>query len=114
VGNNKNWRCEPAFFAYFLCGGKESKCRPAQGQRMNNDNESRTPAKRTKNSDCVATNNSDCVADKNTHNYDKNLQLPPAQQQPKPLRERTHTKHPVKSRPSQRHLVHRTKPDDAI
>ncbi|WP_218162591.1 hypothetical protein, partial [Paraburkholderia diazotrophica] len=28
----KHWRCEPAFFAYFLCGGKESKCRPAQGQ----------------------------------------------------------------------------------
>src|SRR5215471_4701831 len=27
------WRCEPAFFAYFLCGGKESRCRPAQGQR---------------------------------------------------------------------------------
>ena len=26
-------RCEPAFFAYFLCGGKESECRPAQGQR---------------------------------------------------------------------------------
>ena len=22
---------KPAFFAYFLCGGKESKCRPAQG-----------------------------------------------------------------------------------
>ena len=30
----KRWRCEPAFFAYFLCGGKESKCRPAQGQRQ--------------------------------------------------------------------------------
>ncbi|SEJ92906.1 hypothetical protein SAMN05192539_102447 [Paraburkholderia diazotrophica] len=29
----KHWRCEPAFFAYFLCGGKESECRPAQGQR---------------------------------------------------------------------------------
>src|SRR3954471_22655449 len=28
-----SWRCEPAFFAYFLCGGKESECRPAQGQR---------------------------------------------------------------------------------
>ena len=28
-----SWRLEPAFFAYFLCGGKESKCRPAQGQR---------------------------------------------------------------------------------
>ncbi|AJZ59940.1 putative general secretory pathway K domain protein [Paraburkholderia fungorum] len=27
-------RCEAAFFAYFLCGGKESKCRPAQGQRQ--------------------------------------------------------------------------------
>src|SRR6516165_4619908 len=27
----KDWR--PAFFAYFLCGGKESKCRPAHGQR---------------------------------------------------------------------------------
>jgi hypothetical protein len=44
VGKNKHWRCEPAFFAYFLCGGKESKCRPAQGQRMNNENESRMPA----------------------------------------------------------------------
>jgi hypothetical protein len=29
----KSWRLKPAFFAYFLCGGKESKCRPAQGQR---------------------------------------------------------------------------------
>src|SRR6516225_3769752 len=29
----KDWRCEPAFFGYFLCGGKESDCRPAQGQR---------------------------------------------------------------------------------
>src|SRR6516164_4263096 len=29
----KHWRCEPAFFGYFLCGGKESDCRPAQGQR---------------------------------------------------------------------------------
>jgi hypothetical protein len=28
----KHWRGEPAFFAYFLCGGKESKCRPAQGR----------------------------------------------------------------------------------
>jgi hypothetical protein len=27
------WRGEPAFFAYFLCGGKESECRPAQGRR---------------------------------------------------------------------------------
>jgi len=27
-------RCKPAFFAYFLCGGKESECRPAQGQRQ--------------------------------------------------------------------------------
>ena len=26
------WRCEPAFFAYFLCGGKESECCPAQGR----------------------------------------------------------------------------------
>jgi hypothetical protein len=26
------WRLQPAFFAYFLCGGKESKCRPAQGR----------------------------------------------------------------------------------
>jgi hypothetical protein len=33
VGKNTGWRCEPAFFAYFLCGGKESRCRPAQGQR---------------------------------------------------------------------------------
>jgi hypothetical protein len=23
-----------AFFGYFLCGGKESNCRPAQGQRL--------------------------------------------------------------------------------
>ncbi|SED03182.1 hypothetical protein SAMN02787142_2400 [Burkholderia sp. WP9] len=28
-----SWRFKAAFFAYFLCGGKESKCRPAQGQR---------------------------------------------------------------------------------
>jgi hypothetical protein len=34
----KHWRCEPAFFAYFLCGGKESECRPAQGQRMKDQN----------------------------------------------------------------------------
>jgi hypothetical protein len=26
------WRLQPAFFAYFLCGGKESECRPAQGR----------------------------------------------------------------------------------
>ena len=26
------WRLQPAFFAYFLCGGKESRCRPAQGR----------------------------------------------------------------------------------
>jgi hypothetical protein len=24
-------QCEPDLFAYFLCGGKESECRPAQG-----------------------------------------------------------------------------------
>ena len=38
----KDWRCEPAFFAYFLCAGapkevplgdKESDCHTAQGQR---------------------------------------------------------------------------------
>jgi hypothetical protein len=28
----KGWRLQPAFFAYFLCGGKESRCRPAQGR----------------------------------------------------------------------------------
>jgi hypothetical protein len=27
------WRFKAAFFAYFLCRGKESRCRPAQGQR---------------------------------------------------------------------------------
>jgi hypothetical protein len=26
------WRLQPAFFAHFLCGGKESECRPAQGR----------------------------------------------------------------------------------
>jgi TnpA family transposase len=34
-----------AFFGYFLCGGKESNCRPAQGQRMNKENKMRMPAK---------------------------------------------------------------------
>ncbi|CAE6725241.1 hypothetical protein R69927_04700 [Paraburkholderia domus] len=29
----KSWRCEPLSLLIFLCGGKESKCRPAQGQR---------------------------------------------------------------------------------
>ncbi len=29
----KGWRFKAAFFAYFLCRGKESRCRPAQGQR---------------------------------------------------------------------------------
>ncbi|HWT37978.1 MAG TPA: hypothetical protein VN289_16935, partial [Paraburkholderia sp.] len=33
------------FFAYFLCGGKESKCRPAQGQHWQTENKTRTPAK---------------------------------------------------------------------
>jgi len=28
------WRFKAAFFAYFLCRGKESRCRPAQGQRQ--------------------------------------------------------------------------------
>jgi hypothetical protein len=28
-----SWRCEPLSLLIFLCGGKESKCRPAQGQR---------------------------------------------------------------------------------
>ncbi len=27
------WLFKAAFFAYFLCRGKESRCRPAQGQR---------------------------------------------------------------------------------
>ncbi|WP_183081525.1 hypothetical protein [Paraburkholderia fungorum] len=27
-----SWRCEPLSLLIFLCGGKESKCRPAQGQ----------------------------------------------------------------------------------
>jgi hypothetical protein len=40
----KGWRCEPAFFAYFLCGGKESKCRPAQGQRWQTKTTTRMPA----------------------------------------------------------------------
>ncbi|MEA3085745.1 MAG: hypothetical protein QOC89_3442 [Paraburkholderia sp.] len=26
------WRVEPLSLLSFLCGGKESKCRPAQGQ----------------------------------------------------------------------------------
>jgi hypothetical protein len=45
VGKNTGWRCEPAFFAYFPCGGKESKCRPAQGQRWQTENTTRMPAK---------------------------------------------------------------------
>jgi hypothetical protein len=28
-----SWRGEPLSLLIFLCGGKESKCRPAQGQR---------------------------------------------------------------------------------
>ncbi|MPW20887.1 hypothetical protein GCT13_29470 [Paraburkholderia sp. CNPSo 3157] len=44
----KHWRCEPAFFAYFLCGGKESECRPAQGQRPRREAQSRMPAIRAK------------------------------------------------------------------
>ena len=41
---NKDWRCEPAFFAYFLCGGKESKSRPGQGQRLRREALTRMPA----------------------------------------------------------------------
>jgi hypothetical protein len=44
----KDWRCEPAFFAYFLCGGKESKCRPAQGQRKQTNNKPRMPPQKQK------------------------------------------------------------------
>ena len=43
----KHWRCEPAFFAYFLCGGKESRCRPAQGQRTNQEGKTRMPARKS-------------------------------------------------------------------
>ena len=46
VGNHTGWRCEPAFFAYFLCGGKESKCRPAQGQHQQTKNTTRMPAQK--------------------------------------------------------------------
>jgi hypothetical protein len=28
-----SWRVEPLSLLIFLCGGKESKCRPAQGRR---------------------------------------------------------------------------------
>ncbi|HWT35795.1 MAG TPA: hypothetical protein VN289_05900 [Paraburkholderia sp.] len=48
VGKNRHWRCEPAFFAYFLCGGKESRCRPAQGQRMKHEGKTRMPAQTQK------------------------------------------------------------------
>jgi hypothetical protein len=30
----KSWRVEPLSLLSFLCGGKESKCRPAQGQHQ--------------------------------------------------------------------------------
>jgi hypothetical protein len=33
--------CKPAFFAYFLCGGKESECRPAQGRPKWTNNKAR-------------------------------------------------------------------------
>jgi hypothetical protein len=39
---------EAAFFGYFLCGGKESNCRPAQGQRPRHEGALRMPAKNTK------------------------------------------------------------------
>src|SRR5262249_8041150 len=35
-----------AFFGYFLCGGKESNCRPAQGQRLRREGATRMPAKK--------------------------------------------------------------------
>src|SRR5215475_4745353 len=34
-----------AFFGYFLCRGKESNCRPAQGQRPRREGATRMPAK---------------------------------------------------------------------
>jgi hypothetical protein len=48
VGKNKGWWCEPAFFAYFLCGGKESECRPAQGQRLQTETTARMPVQKIK------------------------------------------------------------------
>ncbi|MBP0596334.1 hypothetical protein J8I87_43535, partial [Paraburkholderia sp. LEh10] len=33
-----------AFFAYFLCRGKESRCRPAQGQHLRCEALTRMPA----------------------------------------------------------------------
>jgi hypothetical protein len=36
-----------AFFGYFLCRGKESNCRPAQGQRVKSENASRMQATTT-------------------------------------------------------------------
>ena len=41
---------KPAFFAYFLCGGKESKCCPAQGRRKQTTKTARTGQNR-KNTD---------------------------------------------------------------
>jgi hypothetical protein len=38
-------RFEAAFFGYFLCRGKESNCRPAQGQRVKSESASRMQAK---------------------------------------------------------------------
>jgi hypothetical protein len=43
-----------AFFGYFLCRGKESNCRPAQGQRPRREGATRMPAKKLKNPNASA------------------------------------------------------------
>src|SRR5262249_48860298 len=49
-------RLKAAFFCLlFFAAAKKSRCRPAQGQRMKQENKTRMPAQQ---------NNSDCVADK--------------------------------------------------
>ena len=45
---------KPAFFAYFLCGGKESKCRPAQGQHKQTTRKARKGQNRKNNTQTKA------------------------------------------------------------
>ena len=45
------WRCEPAFFAYFLCGGKESRVLPRTGAKLIDQKQNKerpTPRQTTK------------------------------------------------------------------
>jgi hypothetical protein len=73
---------EAAFFGYFLCRGKESNCRPAQGQRLRREGATRMPpqSKKPNGIACAAK------APRGCHRKSKNRTATPAprRQKPKP------------------------------